>query len=127
MGAACAAAGRGRGGRRRGRAGDPEPRVRGRIALADAAALAGQLRRARLARVGLAAALLVTLAALLAAAGSLDERESSTKTSAAVGQVIVLDVSASVRPERYAPVAAVLRAASAKPDARRGLVLFSDT
>ena len=94
-----------------------------RIPLAGTAELRDDLRRSRVVRIGLAVALVATLAgAVLVARG-----ESATPTLLARGAdgVIILDVSGSVGPREYRQVVRALDEAAAS-GRRYGLVAFSD-
>ena len=94
-----------------------------RIPLAGTAELRGDLQRSRAVRIGLAVALVATLAgAVLVARG-----ESATPTLLARGAdgVIILDVSGSVGPREYRQVVRALDEA-ASSGRRYGLVAFSD-
>jgi Mg-chelatase subunit ChlD len=93
------------------------------VPLAGTDELRADLRRSRLLRLGLAAALVAALAgAFLAARG-----ESATPTLVATGSdgVIVLDVSGSVGPREYRQLVRALDEA-AESGRRYGLVAFSD-
>lgn len=94
-----------------------------RIPLAGTTELRRDLRRSRLLRILLAAALVATLGGTVLAARS----ESAAPTVVARGSdgVIVLDVSGSVGPREYRQVEQALREASAS-GRRYGLVAFSD-
>lgn len=95
-----------------------------RIPLADAPALTVWLRRGRLARLGVATALvaLALVAVVLAPRG---DRRAGVLEPSRAGGVIVLDVSASISPSDYRRVDSVLARALAS-SRRDGLVLFSD-
>lgn len=94
-----------------------------RIPLAGTAELRSDLRRSRLLRLGLAAALVAALGGAVVAARG----EAATPSLVARGSdgVIVLDVSGSVGPREYRQVAQALEEA-AESGRRYGLVVFSD-
>ena len=94
-----------------------------RIPLAGTAELRNDLQRSQFLRIGLALALVATLAGAVAAARG----ESATPTLLARGAdgVIVLDVSGSVGPREYRQVVEALDEAAAS-GRRYGLVTFSD-
>jgi hypothetical protein len=96
-----------------------------RIPLADAGTMAAPLRRARVIRLVLAAALAACIVATYASARSLDEG-TGTLAPRGTNGVIVLDVSASISSSVYRQVGKVLRDA-VKNGGSYGLVVFSDT
>lgn len=101
-----------------------------RIPLADAASFAPALRRLRLVRAGLAAALLLAAAGAYLAARELATTGASVVPPGADG-VIVLDVSASIEAATYEQREAFQQTARVLSDAaatggRYGVVLFSD-
>jgi Mg-chelatase subunit ChlD len=96
-----------------------------RIPLADAVDLRRELRRARAVQVALATALLALASTAVVVAARGAERPARFLPPGASG-IIVVDVSASIRPEGYAHIARTLREAAASGE-RYGLILFSDT
>jgi len=94
-----------------------------RIPLAASDGLAGALQRSRLLRLGLAAALLVTLLGALALA--LRRPDVPALLPPGTDGVVVLDVSGSIGPSDYRQLTQALDEASAE-DRRYGLVAFSD-
>lgn len=95
------------------------------IPLPEADTYAAALRRTRLLRLGLAAALAAAAAAALAAAWALRPAKPTLLPPGTSG-VIVLDVSSSVGVRTHKQIAHTLAAAAQTRD-RYGLVLFSDT
>lgn len=95
----------------------------GRIPLAGTAELRSDLRRSRLLRLGLAVALLATLAGAVVAARG--ENAEPTLLASGADGVIILDVSGSVGPREYRQVVRALDEAAAS-GRRYGLVAFSD-
>ena len=95
------------------------------IPLAEAQTYGGPLRRTRLLRLGLAAALAVAAAAALAAAWALRPAKPALLPAGTTG-VIVLDVSTSIGVRTHKQIAHTLATAAQTRD-RYGLVLFSDS
>ena len=101
----------------------------GRVPFPDTTTFARQLRRTRLGTIFLSVALVIAGTVALAAVPRLRSggpEPQPPPPRAAASDVIVLDVSASVRPERFRQIEQALREAerSRRP---AGLVLFSDT
>jgi hypothetical protein len=96
-----------------------------RIPLADAGTMAAPLRRARVVRLVLAAALAACIVASYASARGLDEG-TGTLAPRGTNGVIVLDVSASISSSVYRQVGKVLQEA-VRNGGSYGLVIFSDT
>lgn len=96
-----------------------------RIPLGDAAALARQLRRTRLVRLGFAAAVTAVAAVALAQALSLRSPGGRLLPSTDAG-IVVFDVSSSITVDRYKQILATVDELGTS-ERRFGLVLFSDT
>jgi hypothetical protein len=103
----------------------PRPRPGARIPLADAAELRRQLRRTRLVRLGLAAAIAVTGAFALQQARALGPGDSRLLPPSGRG-IVVLDVSSSITADTYRQIVATLDELAAS-GRRFGLILFSDS
>ena len=97
-----------------------------RIPLADAQALARQLRRTRALRLALGALVLVGAVLVFALATWRREEPARLLPAGASAGVVVLDVSASISSDTYAQIERTLREAATSGE-RYGLVLFSDT
>ena len=95
------------------------------VPLADAGELARFLRRGRVARLTLAAALVCAALAAFVFARGLDPRETALIPPGSNG-VIVVDVSASISATTYRQIGRVLGEAAAR-GGRYGVVMFSDS
>jgi hypothetical protein len=92
------------------------------VPLSDVGGLGEPARRTRFVRLGLAAALVVTIVAALV---SLPEAEGRRFLPADTVAIVVIDLSSSIRPTTYDLIGAELDSLS-KTDQRVGLVVFSD-
>lgn len=87
--------------------------------------LGGAATRTRVVRVGLVLAACALVALAVLASGSLGARPTSYFATGSGGGVLVLDLSTSVEPRKYARIQRVLRSLS-ETSTRLGLVVFSD-
>jgi hypothetical protein len=104
----------------------PTLRKRGAVALADLGELHGRAQRTAFVRVGLALALLGTLALLFDVAGSAGAGRAAVFPEGTNTGVVALDMSASISGPTYARVATTLRGI-VNANQSIGLIMFSDT